>query len=190
MAKPLDIISRIFGVDTSEALPICTKQRFGDRHLLAKACAELGYKRGVEIGVRTGAFSEVFLKAGMEMWCVDPWSPAPNYSLDRQERNYAECVRRLAPYQAHLVRKPSQEALGDVPDGLDFLHIDGRHEFDYAVLDLVQWCPKVRPGGLITMHDYHLSGVKHAIDAYTQAHRITPWFVLKNVQPTAFWIQP
>ena len=183
-------IASVFGVKPGRALPIDTSQRHGDRKRLARLCERLGFKRGCELGVRNGCFSELFCQAGLEMWCVDPWAPCPNYSSDRQERSYAEAQKRLAPYGAHLVKKASADALGDVPSGLDFLHIDGRHEFDFVMLDIIQWAPKVRPGGIIACHDYHLSGVKRAVEAYTLAHHIDPWFVLKNHQPTAFWVSP
>jgi hypothetical protein len=181
-------IRSVFNVSPGRPLPIDTGQRYGDRKRLADLCKRLGYKRGAELGVRGGSFSELFCKAGLEMWCVDPWAVCPNYPQERQDRSYAAAVKTLAPYNAHLVRKCSADATGDVPDGLDFLHIDGRHEFDYVMCDIIQWAPKVRAGGIIAIHDYHLSGVKRAIEAYTLAHHIDPWFYLKDHQPTAFWV--
>jgi cephalosporin hydroxylase len=35
----------------------------------------------------------------------------------------------------------------------DFLFIDGDHEYDGVLEDLLQWYPLVRPGGLIAFHD-------------------------------------
>lgn len=185
-------LKEVFNVSPSGVLPIVTGQRWGDRKRLAKLCATLGYRRGAEIGVRSGGFSEVFCREmpGLEMWCVDPWSPCPNYSQNRQDRHFSEAVKRLSPYDVRFVKKTSMDALTDVPDDLDFIHIDGRHEFDFVMMDLLRWCPKVRRGGLVAAHDYHLADVKHAVDAYTRAHHVDPWYVLKTVQPTAFWIQP
>lgn len=190
MADVFQAIREVFSVSPGRALPIDTSQRCGDRKRLATLCQKLGHAKGCELGVRGGSFAELFCKAGLEMWCVDPWAVCPNYPAERQARSYAEAVSRLTPYGAHLVKKPSQEAIGDVPDGLDFLHIDGRHEFDFVMLDIIHWAPKVRSGGIIACHDYHLSGVKRAVEAYTLAHHIDPWFVLKNHQPTAFWVSP
>lgn len=188
MADPYREIKAVFNVRTDEPLPVVTKQRYADRRLLAELCKRLGFKTGAEIGVRTGAFSECFCKAGLEMWCVDPWAPCPNYSLERQERGYAEAVKRLEKYGVHFVRESSLDAVGDVPDGIDFLHIDGRHEFDFVMQDIILWAPKVRAGGIVACHDYHLTGVKRAVEAYTLAHDIRPWFALKDRQPTAFWV--
>lgn len=183
-------IRRVFGVSPGRALPIDTRLRRGDRKLLPVLCEKLGHRRGAEIGVRTGGFAEMFCKVGVEIWCVDPWSPVRGYSQARQNKHLEEAERRLGPLNAHMVQKFSMDALEDVPDDLDFVHIDGNHEFDYVMEDIIHWHRKIRPGGIIALHDYHLSGVKRAIEAYTLAHHIDPWFVLKNHQPTVFWVHP
>jgi hypothetical protein len=188
----LKILRDVLRVKLTGPLPIVTPQRQGGRHLLVEVCAAMECRQGIEVGVRSGAFSALFLKAipGLEMWCIDPWSPVPNYSPERQARHYAEAVQALSPYKAHLIKKFSHDAVEDAPAGVDFLHIDGGHDFDDVCRDLIHYCPKVRSGGLIMAHDYHLAGVKHAIDAYTAAHHIDPWFTQKNIQPTALWVQP
>lgn len=182
-------IKAVFNLPSSGPVPIVTLQRYGNRSRLADICGRMGYKTGAEIGVRSGAFSELFCKSGLEMYCIDPWAPCPNYSQDRQDRNYQEALKRLEGYKVHFVKKASSDALGDVPDNLDFLHIDGRHEFDYVMQDLISWVPKVRKGGVVACHDYHLTGVKRAVEAYTLAHDIRPWFALKDRQPTVFWVK-
>ena len=42
-----------------------------------------------------------------------------------------------------------------VPDAaLDFVYIDGRHDFAGVTEDLVSWWPKLCPGGLLGGHDW------------------------------------
>lgn len=183
-------IERIFHIITSGPLPIVTGQRYGDRTLFPELCKKLGYKVGAEIGVRNGSFSQLFCEVGMEMWCVDPWFPVPRYDQERQDRIFAEAQQRLNPYNVHFVKKTSMDGLVDVPNDLDFIHIDGNHEFDFIMEDLIHWHPKVKSGGLVACHDYHLTGVKRAIEAYTLAWDIRPWFTLKARQITAFWVKP
>ena len=180
-------INSVFHVSPGRPIPIDTRMRYGKRSLLPELCRQCGYKIGAEIGVRTAKFAAMFCDVGIKMYCIDPWLPVPNYSQRRQDIHYKQACDRLAGRDAVMIKKISMDALDDVPK-LDFIHIDGRHEFDWVIRDLIDWCPKVRSGGLVILHDYHLSGVKRAIEAYTLAHRVEDWFVLKDHQPTVFWV--
>jgi predicted O-methyltransferase YrrM len=51
------------------------------------------------------------------------------------------------------VRKPSQDALGDVDGELDLLYVDGAHRFGPASADIARWGERVRPGGTLLIHD-------------------------------------
>jgi predicted O-methyltransferase YrrM len=78
------------------------------------------------------------------------------------------------------------EASKDFEDGsLDFIYIDANHNLLRVVEDLWHWVPKVRSGGAICGHDYIQRKnpsmgmhVVEAVNAYTQAFRIHPWFLL------------
>ena len=51
------------------------------------------------------------------------------------------------------VRRPSQEALGDVDGDVDLLYVDGAHRYVPARADLARWGARVRPGGTLLVHD-------------------------------------
>jgi len=124
-----------------------------------------GYQRGAEVGVEQGKFAEVLCRAGLELLCVDPWRAWPDYRthLDQAEwdRLMAVACERLAPYPAKIVRATSVEAAQDVPDdSLDFVYIDGKHDWESVELDIVVWREKVRDGGMICGHDWNLGSVK------------------------------
>lgn len=190
MHEILEIIAKQIGVHLGLPVPIVTPQRRG-RRLIPQLCKTLGYTVGAEIGVRTGSYSELFCQAGLKMYCVDPWEPYLRYSSSKQQRHYEEARDRLKDYDATLIKKTSMDAVHDFQDGsLDMIYIDGRHEFDYVCRDLIEWCPKVRSGGMIALHDYNLTAVKYAVDAYTAAHQVNPWFVLKASNPSALWVKP
>lgn len=55
---------------------------------------------------------------------------------------------------------PSPEAAEEHADGsVDFVFVDGSHDFEGAFADVAAWWPKVRPGGVLAGHDYvHWSG--------------------------------
>lgn len=161
-----------------------------DRLKLVQLLAKYNFTKGAEIGVDRGRFSEYMLKTipGLHLLCVDPW----HWRLRGQSR-YESTVRRLAPYNATILRKTSLEAVLEIPDeSLDFVYVDGDHTFDFVMTDIIVWSRKVKYGGLIAGHDYYRftrAGVIPAVDTYTQQHEITKWFLTDERTPTWFWIR-
>lgn len=175
------------------------------RQDLADLFALCRLKRGAEIGVERGLFSEEICKAAaainhpLHLLCVDAWTPYAGYrehvTAEKLDGFYAETLDRLRPYNASIVRKFSVDAAQEVPDGwLDFVYIDGNHQREQVLADLAAWTQKVRPGGIVSGHDYGRSSVgqvKEAVTEWTEAHGIAPWFVLTGDRsPSWFWVQP
>ncbi len=168
---------------------------------MAALFSELGFTKGAEVGVELGLYSEVLLKAnsGLELHCVDPWlaaaydpafgTHAVDVEQEKYDQRYAECLERLAPYNAKIIRKPSLEALCDIEDGsLDFVYIDANHDFPNFINDLHQWTKKVRVGGIVSGHDYAIfsykkaNHVKRALDAYARCYRMQPLFIVGAIE--------
>ena len=62
------------------------------------------------------------------------------------------------------VRLPSEEALGAVEGEVDLLYVDGAHRFGPARAEIEHWGARVRPGGVMLVHDSFSSiGVTLAI---------------------------
>lgn len=166
---------------------------------LAQYFFETGLNKGVEIGVADGRHSEYLCKMNpnIELFCVDPWDTYKENSRgggqSQQHGNFEKAKARLAPYNAHLIRKFSMDAVKNFEDGsLDFVYIDGNHDFDYVMQDLIAWSKKVRPGGIIAGHDYyhfHNSGVIEAVDAYLKGHKIRNWYLTQEREPSFFWVK-
>jgi hypothetical protein len=171
---------------------------------LAALFAELGYRVGAEIGVESGAYSEVLAKANPQamLYCVDAWKAYSGYrdhvSQDKVEGFYVNAQRRLAPYQnVSLMRGFSQDVVGDFADNsLDFCFIDGNHSLPYVINDIIEWARKVRRGGIVSGHDMRkVKGnapfhVVQAVNAYVDAYKIRPWFIArKDHSPSFFWIK-
>ncbi len=123
--------------------------------------------KGVEIGVKTGLYSNELLTywKGEELISIDPWLSAPaeeyvdrsNVSQDEFEDYYRQTRERLEPHgsRSTIWRMTSVEAAPRVPDhSLDFVYIDARHDYDSVLEDLAYWCSKVKPGGILAGHDY------------------------------------
>jgi hypothetical protein len=116
------------------------------------------------------------------------------YTQELQDSIYAECLKSLANHNVTIIRKTSMEAVNDVPlESLDFVYIDANHHFDFAMEDILYWSKRVRSGGIVACHDYNHgsnSEVVFAVNAYTAAHHIDPWYVTKQASPTAYWVKP
>lgn len=155
--------------------------------------AEMGFKVGAEIGVDRGEFSEKFAQAGLRFYAIDPWLSYSDYEDSRGQAKldslFEHTKRVLAPYpKCTIIRKTSMEAVNDFSDrSLDFVYIDGNHQFKYVAEDISEWSKKVKVGGIISGHDYIYtnprtqSGIVHVIyvlNAYTQAYKIDSWYLL------------
>jgi hypothetical protein len=169
---------------------------------LAELFAELEFNKGVEIGVDQGLYSEILCKANpnLVLHGIDPWKAYRGYtdytSQTHIDANRADALKRLAPYNVLLVEKFSMEAVKDYPDqSLDFVYIDGNHEFLHVAEDIAHWVKKVRRGGILAGHDYRRTSnnwVCHVVDvvnAWTYAHKIKPWFLTGNDIPSWFWVK-
>ena len=164
------------------------------RDNLAELFEEIGFDRGAEIGVKDGLYSEILCKANprLKMYGVDPFITYDEYSDFRVKstvnKYHQDALNRLAPFKDRytMIEKFSVEAAMQVPDNsLDFVYIDGNHEFSYVTSDIHVWRKKVKKGGIISGHDYFKhakSGTKchvyQVVNAYCDAYFIKPWFVL------------
>jgi len=170
------------------------------REELGSIFKDLGFKVGAEIGVERGIFSKSILEQnpGMKLYCVDAWKVYKGYrdhvNQDKITRYYEETKKRLKPFDVEIIRDWSMEAVKKIPDeSLDFVYIDGNHDFQHVTNDIVEWSKKVRKGGIIAGHDYVKRRssvecqVKGVVDAMTYMYRINPWFVLTG-NPFSSWL--
>jgi hypothetical protein len=185
----------IHGGDSSPMFPWLNN---ANRTHLAEVFGELGFRKGAEIGVRMGGFTRTMFQnnPGVEIFCVDPWAPYAKTSQERQDRYLRRCKTILAPYNAKYLIMTSEEALKHVPDdSLDFVYIDGLHDFDSVMTDIIGWGRKVKRGGIISGHDYtyfYQYGVIDAVNTYVKAHNIAMLYVtrLYEESPSWFFVKP
>ena len=171
------------------------------REGLAQWFASWGLKTGVEIGVRDGEFSEILLTSipGLKLFCVDPWSTTDKSTTligqEQQDIHYQVCMKRLSQYSgAKIMKMTSMQAVHEFADqSIDFVYIDGSHEFDDIMMDVIEWSKKVRTDGIVSGHDYYRfrnAGIVQAIDLYTYMHKIDEWFLTDDHTPSFFWAKP
>ena len=167
------------------------------RNNLAELFAELNFNVGAEIGVWRGEYSETLCKANpnLHLYSVDSWQLSSYEKLEQEialiapqsyfDSKYQEAMQRLAPYNCTIVKKDSMPALADFKDNsLDFVYIDANHDFVNFTNDLHYWLKKIRPGGIMSGHDYayfsykKFNHVKRALIAYARCYRMIPLFVV------------
>lgn len=178
-----------------------------NREGLAKLFNELfsgpEYFSGGEIGVEQGEYSEVLAKASPSatLYLVDAWKAYKGYrdhvSQSKLDGFYEKVKERMAQYgdRVNIWRAFSAEAARDCQnESLDWVYIDANHEFSHVVADLAAWVPKVRVGGIVSGHDFFTSGgpyhVPYAVRGYTEAYKISPWFVCRGDHTASwFWVK-
>lgn len=171
------------------------------RRDLAALSRQMGWTHGAEIGVWKGEFSAALLEGNpqLHLLCVDPWQTYADWQDGKNgeqrkiDKAHQSALARLAGLHCTVVRKFSAEAAEDVPDGsLDFIYVDANHGYDAVINDLTAWSPKVKRGGGIFGHDYRVFRHKPAIEvvpavqAFTKAQGIAPWFVLAAERTPSF----
>lgn len=158
------------------------KKKFKRRNL-ARLFKEKGFTRGVEIGVMHGTYSKTLCEENpdLKLYSVDPYmevygDPQTNeWGNKHLEEKYQFAKKRLEPFNCEMIRKTSLEAVRDFePESIDFVYVDGAHTFDYAMVDIIEWGKIVKPGGIISGHDYCKSwpGVVRAVNAYAKEHNV------------------
>ena len=163
------------------------------RQNLYQLFAELGFKLGAEVGVfRARNAREMFRNIpGLKLYGVEAFADQPtstrHKTVPRYERNKRAMEGRMKDRNFILIEKFSEIAVQDIPyDSLDFVYIDGDHSYDYVMLDIILWARRVRPGGIVSGHDYILPGeyrhkfdinVKEAVDDYTKLHKISSLYL-------------
>ena len=170
---------------------------------------ELGFKIGAEIGVWEGRFSEYICQRnpGVELYCIDSWINYDDYLLSNMDQAEQRARERLKNFNCYFLHMTSMEALKEVPDlSLDFVYIDGNHEFPYVAMDVAFWSKKVRSGGIVSGHDFIKEKPKSNMHVpsvlwgYTDAYRIKPWFVFgtkarvvgktRDTHRSWLWVKP
>ena len=94
--------------------------------------------------------------------------------------------------KVEFIRKLSENATEHIEDGsLDFMYIDGNHQYEFVKKDIELYYPKVKKGGIIGGDDYTSSpetetegfGVFKAVNEFFKKKKInfydTDWWVVK-----------
>jgi len=116
---------------------------------------------GCEVGCFRGASTEVFANFSACINAVDPWTRVieSNYgevTYEMLAEAEKEFDKLLEVYDNIIKHKLfSAEALGIFQNAsLDYVYIDGAHDYESAGFDIISWRKKLKPDGLLMGHDY------------------------------------
>jgi len=124
--------------------------------------------------------------------CVDTWEYIPTSSEITEEQCmnlYEIFLENITPVKDVItpIKALSWDGASYYEDGsLDFVFIDAGHEYKNVIKDIRAWYPKVKPGGIISGHDYHWDcGVYTAVNEFFSGKPIKQmgacWLYDKNV---------
>ena len=126
----------------------------------------------VEVGSFEGISTLLFANFVDTVYSVDYYDyiipetgriPAHDQSYVNAERMFIERTKDVP--NIIKIRKSSVEAAKDFPDGsLDAVYIDAAHDEDSVREDIKTWRTKIKPGGILSGHDYVLPFMKKILD--------------------------
>lgn len=127
--------------------------------LIVDLIIQNGYKNIAEVGVLHGWNAENILKhLKMKDYQLDKF-----YLIDNEIH---KGLRKFEQPEVEFLHMTSKKAAGLIDDkSLDLVYIDADHGYESVMEDIRLWMPKVRPGGIISGHDYdgHHSDVQRAV---------------------------
>lgn len=162
---------------------------------LVDLLSEVPHGTGAVIGVNEGETCLHLLKHLPELnrlYCVDSWevdTKKQDYFKRQEDASQAMSIflENVRPFQDRVIvlRQWSTEAANAiVNESLDWVFIDANHQYPYVRADILAWMPKVKPGGLVSGHDFAKSpygiGVQKAVkeifgDDYSRGRDVTWW---------------
>jgi len=132
---------------------------------------------GVEIGIFRGVNAHAilsFLPIKM-FYLIDPYleydeyveSWIPDHSQSDFNNDYVMAKKRLRKFKDKItfIKMKSEEAITQIPDGLDFIYVDGNHKYEYVKQDLELYWPKLREGGVLGGDNFEVEfqGIPRAV---------------------------
>ena len=147
------------------------KKYFGNREIV---CVEIGTFDGSNALHLLEKVSNI-----KKIYLIDPWI---NYEYYCEKINnkktlssaHNKAKKRLKKYGEKVVfiRKFSDDALKDIPEKVDFIYIDGNHDYEFVKNDMENYWNKIKEGGVMAGHDIDHVGVSKAFCEFVVKNKI------------------
>lgn len=130
---------------------------------------------GVEIGTAEGVTTEYILSKipTLKLTGIDHYPKYVDWdgNMPAGEKNKKDLLERVKPYKnryTHIYKSSNDAVTEFKDDSLDFVFVDGLHEYDQVKLDCENYWPKIKKGGLLIGHDFaRIQGVHKAVTEFS-----------------------
>jgi hypothetical protein len=172
---------------------------FLKKHGLNSTICEVGVYRGENL-------KQLLACASGTVYAVDPWmsSKDPKVTGGKETQADMDAMYQsvLALEEQHLskptlivLRMTSEQAATKINTPLDFVYIDACHSYEAVKADIGLWWPKIRPGGILSGHDYvtHKSigfefGVVQAVDQFVESNQLKDQLAIIDTRRFPSWM--
>lgn len=140
---------------------------YRDRIDLLDNLSELGIEFACEVGVQEGVYSKDILSripSLKKLYLVDLWKSQDNYvdianvADDTQNKYLNSTKQNVSDWseKVKILKGLSTDMCHKIQDAnLDWVYIDARHDYCGCMQDIESYWPKLKPGGVMSGHDYH-----------------------------------
>jgi len=129
-----------------------------------------------------------------KLYLIDPWESYNEYNEKKNNdlilnAAYKKTMSRLKRYvkKIKVIRKYSSKAINDIPDNLDYIYIDGNHDYEFVIKDMEFYYNKLKKGGILSGHDINYPGVSKAFCEFVSKKKIKnplilnmDWIIIKE----------
>ena len=157
---------------------------------------------GCEIGVDFGFNMIYFLENSnniSKIYAIDPYIPYDDRITGGQLMTKEELEKRKnrfllnsEPYNDKItfINKTSNDAVSDIEDNsLDYLFIDGDHNYYAVYQDMKNYYSKVKSGGIFAGHDLNSRGVQQAVTQFASEINLNLNKIMSCRHEVWFWVK-
>lgn len=114
---------------------------------------------GAEVGVFEGEHAKSLFDIGKvkKLYLIDPYkeyNQCNSYQSQREsDLAKGNALTKLKDENVKFIYKKSDDAIDDIPNNLDFVYLDGLHNYESVKKDIENYWKKIKIGGIIGGHD-------------------------------------
>jgi len=150
----------------------------------------------IEIGSWKGEnASSIFEELNVrKLYIIDPYLPYQNYvkqgkSLGNLSNAQSIAKRKLSKHKNKIIwiKNYSDNAIKEIKEKVDFVYIDGNHEYEYVKRDVENYYKKLKKGGILAgydiTHERFNRDIFKALKEFSNKTKITPY-----ISRTDWWM--